>query len=67
MRVDIDKQVFDWSKGQNLRVKARGTMALFNQAARVLPNLNIVKISSRSEWPLQQNNSRYLTRKIWVS
>lgn len=67
MRMNIDKQVFDWSKGQDLRVKARGTLALFNQAARVLPNLNVVKISSRSEWPIQQNNSRYLTRKIWVS
>ncbi len=66
MQTSIDKQMFDWSKGQNLRIKARGTAALFSQAARILPNLNVVKTSSRSEWPVQQNNSRYLTRKILI-
>lgn len=66
MHTNIDKQVFDWSKGQNLRIKARGTGALFNQAAKLLPNLNIIKTSSRSEWPIQQNGSRYLTRKILI-
>lgn len=67
MRTIAEKQVFDWSRGQNLRIKSRGTMALFAQAARSLPNLNITKISSRIEWPLQQqNNSRYLTRKILI-
>jgi len=67
MRVAMQKQVFDWSREQDLRIKARGTLALFAQAARNLPNLNVSRVSSRSEWPLQQqNNSRYLTRKLSI-
>lgn len=66
MQTSIDKQMFDWSKGQKLRIKARGTAALFSQAVRILPNLNVVKTSSRSEWPVQQNSNRYLTRKILI-
>lgn len=66
MHAVMQKQIFDWSKEQNLRIKARGTIALFAQAARNLPNLNVTKVSSRSEWPLQQSNSRYLTRKLLV-
>ena len=68
MRLDISKTRFDWSKEQNLRIKNRGTMALFNQMARVLPNLSVSKASTRSEWPLGQfkEGSRYLTRKIII-
>jgi len=67
MRTNIEKQFFDWSREQNPRIKAKGTMALFAQAAKVLPNLNVAKASTRSEWPLQQyNTSRYLSRKILI-
>lgn len=68
MRLDITGQRFDWSKEQNLRIKNRGTMALFNQVVKVLPNLGVTKVSTRSEWPLEQSRdgSRYLTRKILI-
>jgi len=66
MRTIMEKQLFDWSKNQNMRIKARGTMALLAHTVNGLPNLNIAKVSSRCEWPMQQTNSRYLTRKIVV-
>ncbi|MBQ8676853.1 MAG: hypothetical protein IJ529_00090 [Alphaproteobacteria bacterium] len=68
MRQNLEKP-FDWSRSTNLRIKSRGTMALFTQVGKALPNLTVIKPSSRVEWPLyqQQKGSRYLTRKVWVS
>lgn len=68
MREVFEKQLLDWSRNQNKRIKSRGTMALFNQTVKSLPNLQVRSVSSRGEWPLGQsyNGGRYLTRKISI-
>lgn len=69
MRQGREYGAFDWSRSVNLNIKSRGISSLLNNAGRNLPNLNVIKVSSRVEWPLQQyqNGSRYLSRKVWVS
>lgn len=69
MRRVKEQSTFDWSRSIDLNIKSRGMKSLWSNVGRDLPNLNVVKVSSRVEWPLQQyqNGSRYLSRRVWVS
>lgn len=69
MRQLTEKNTFDWSRSVDLNIKARGIGALLMNSGRRLPNLNVIKTSSKVEWPLQQyqSGSRYLSRKVWAN
>ncbi len=69
MRQSGGQNVFDWSRNIDMSIKSRGIKALLVENRRNLSNLNVVRASSKVEWPLQQyqNGSRYLSRRVWVS
>ena len=70
MRQLIEKSAFDWSRGENKKVMAKGVaaMAILSHRVDVYGNL-ISKGNTRCEWDNLQHktNHRFLKRRVWVS
>ncbi|MBR1948544.1 MAG: hypothetical protein IKA30_01980 [Alphaproteobacteria bacterium] len=69
MRQLIEKSAFDWSKGKDKRILAKGVAAIAMLSHRIDANGNIISTgSTRCVWDNLQYKSenRYLKRRVWV-
>ena len=71
MRQLIEKSVFDWSRGENKKVMAKGVVAMAILSHRVDVYGNVIsKGSTRCVWDnnLQhKTDNRFLKRRVWIS
>lgn len=70
MRQHIEKSAFDWSRGENRKIMAKGVAAIAMLSHKVDACGNIVSNgSTRCTWDNLQykSDNRYLKRRVWVS
>lgn len=66
----IEKSAFDWSRGKDRRVLAKGVAAMAMLGHRIDNKGNIIsQASSRCVWDNLQYKSgtKFLKRRVWVS
>ncbi len=70
MRQLIEKSAFDWSRGENKKIMAKGVAAIAILSHKVDAYGNVIsKGSTRCVWNNLQSksDSRFLERRVWVS
>ncbi len=68
MRQDIEKNFFDWSRSATRNVRANGVQAMIDQKLKIAENTKAAG-TTRCVWPssLKNSDSRYLSRRVWMS
>lgn len=68
MRQGIEKSFLDWSRDKNPHIQAKGIAAILSQKAKVIKNTKAAG-TTRCVWPSAsvKSDSRYLSRRIWMS
>ena len=70
MRQLIEKSAFDWSRGENKKILARGVAAMSVLSHKIDATGNLVLSgSSRCVWDniRSKSDTRYLKRRVWIS
>ena len=69
MRRYIEKSAFDWSRGENRKIMAKGVAAIAMLSHKVDVHGNVIsKGATRCVWDNLQSktDNRFLTRRVWV-
>ena len=68
MRGVVEKSFLDWSRDKNQRIRAKGIAAILTQKLKS-DGSSSISTSTRCVWPssTSKNDSRYLSRRIWLS
>lgn len=70
MQQFIEKSAFDWRRGENKRILAKGVAAVAILSRKIDAYGNIISRNpSRCEWDNLQTktNNRFLKRRVWAS
>jgi hypothetical protein len=67
MRQSFDKSALDWSRNKERKIVARGISAILTQRISTKEPTKFVS-STRCVWPTStdSNDSRYLSRRVWL-
>lgn len=68
MRQGIEKTFFDWSRDKSPRIQSRGIAAIVQNPVKFSAGSRPVG-TTRCVWPtsLAKGDTRYLSRRIWMS
>lgn len=70
MRQFIEKSAFDWSRGENKKIMAKGVAAMSILSHKIDATGNLIlNGTTRCVWDniRSKSDSRYLKRRVWIS